>query len=113
MIGKFFPTLVAGSLLCCGAAGAGCNYPPEVSVPSGKTVSEQELAEASKAVTGYMDAMRAYQECIDKEQAELGDSATPEQKAMHVKKYNASVDAMQTLAARFNEEVRAFKARKK
>ena len=113
MTGNIFPALIAGTLLCCGAAGAACNYPAEVSVPNGKTASEQQLAEASKTINGYMEAMRAYQDCIDKEEAELGDSATPEQKAMHVKKYNASVDAMQTLAARFNEELRAFKARKK
>lgn len=104
-------TAIAG--LWYGAANAACTYPPDVTVPTGKTSTELEMLEASKVVNGYLDAMRAYQTCIDEEQAALGDAASPEQKAVHVKRYNASVDAMESLAARFNEELRAFKAKSK
>jgi hypothetical protein len=110
---KIFPALIAIAGLGWGAANAACTYPAEVTVPSGKTSTDQEMVEASKVVNAYMDAMRAYQACIDEEQAALGDAATPEQKAVHVKRYNASVDAMESLAARFNTELRAFKAKKK
>jgi hypothetical protein len=108
-----FATLAASAVFWSSAASATCTYPPEVSVPSGKKSTEQEMAEASKAVNGYMEAMRVYQTCIDEEQAALGDGATPEQKAVHVKRFNASVDAMENLAARFNQELRAFKAKQK
>jgi hypothetical protein len=110
---KVFPIIVAVAGAWSGAASAACTYPAEVAVPGGKTATEQEMIEASKAVNGYMDAMHAYQACIDSEESALGDSETPEQKALHVKRYNATVDAMETLAAHFNEELRAFKARKK
>ena len=37
-------------------------------------------------------------------------AATGEEKVLHVKRHNAAVEAMETVAARFNEEVRAFKS---
>jgi hypothetical protein len=95
------------------AAGAACRYPADVTVPNGKTATAEEMTAGQQAVKEYVDALDAYQKCIDEEQEALGDAATAEQKAMHLKRYNAAVDAMNDVAARFNAEVRAYKARKK
>ena len=95
------------------AGRAACSYPAEVTVPNGKTATEEEMAAAQATVKDYLGALEAYQKCIDAEEQALGDSATDEQKAIHLKRYNASVDAMNAMAARYNDEVRAYKARRK
>lgn len=94
-------------------AQAACNYPADVSVPDGKSATEEEIIAGQKVVKDYMAEMESYQDCLDQEQKALGDAVTAEQKAMHVKRYNAAVDAMESVANRFNEQLRAFKAKKK
>jgi hypothetical protein len=94
-------------------AGGACRYPADVTVQNGKTATAEQMAAGQQAVKDYLDALQAYQQCIDDEQRALGDAATEEQKAMHLKRYNAAVDAMNDVAARFNAEVKAYKARKK
>ena len=52
--------------------------------------------------------------CLDAEQAALPvEEQTPETKAMHVKRYNAAVDAEESIAARFNDQIKAYKAARK
>lgn len=94
-------------------AQAACNYPAEITLPGGKTATEEQMAAGQKAVKEYLGALEAYQVCLDDEEKALGEAVTDEQKAVHVKRYNAAVDAMNAIAARYNEEVRNFKARKK
>lgn len=94
-------------------AQAACIYPAEIKLPSGKTATEEQMAAGQKAVKEYLGALEAYQACIDDEQKALGEAVTDEQKAVHVKRYNAAVDAMNAIAARYNDEVRHFKAQKK
>jgi phage tail tape-measure protein len=63
-----------------------------------------------KRVKQYMANMQAYLDCIDAESAAIGEEQTDEQRAEHVQMYNAGVDAMESLAAQFNAEVKAYKA---
>jgi len=97
--------LLAGSLLY-----AECPYPADVSVPEGDTATEDEMVAGQKIVKQYMAGMESYLDCIDEEEAELGEDETDEQQAMHVQRYNAAVDAMENVAARFNSQVKAYKA---
>jgi len=57
-----------------------------------------------------MANMQAYLDCIDAESAAVGEEQTDEQRSTHVQMYNAGVDAMESLAAQFNAEVKAYKA---
>ena len=64
-----------------------------------------------------MTSMEEYLACIEKEEKDAVDAMTDiteEDRAARssafVKKYNAAVEEMELLAARFNEEVRAYKA---
>jgi hypothetical protein len=93
------------------AAQAACNYPAEVPVPDGKTATEAEMNAAGQAVKQYMAEMEAYLACLDAEHAALPpEQQTPEAKSLTVKRHNAAVDSMESLAARFNEQVRAYKS---
>lgn len=89
-------------------AQAGCSYPPEISVPSGRTATEEAMNAARLAVEKYVAELTAYQKCVDDEILALGDAATAEQKAMQTKRYNAASDAINAIGGRFNEEARNY-----
>ena len=97
---------------------ADCSYPPPpAKLPDGNTATMEEMVEAKKAVTQYNKDINAYVACIKLEHetavTNAGDKITPEQKAemekMEVQKNNAAVDQLQSVADRFNEQVRAYK----
>lgn len=97
---------------------ADCSYPPPpAKLPDGATATMEEMLEAKKAVTQYNKDINAYVACIKLEHetavTNAGDKMTPEQKAemekMEVQKNNAAVDQLQSVADRFNEQVRLYK----
>ena len=83
--------LLAGSLLY-----AECPYPADVSVPEGDTATEDEMVAGQKIVKQYMAGMESYLDCIDEEEAELGEDETDEQIVSQV---------MSTLRSMFGDEV--------
>jgi DNA repair ATPase RecN len=96
------------------AAQAACEYPADVKIPDGKSATQDDISTASSAVKKYLADMEAYMACIDADAAALPvEQQTPEAKALHVKRYNAAVDAMEATANSFNEQLRAFKGVKK
>lgn len=106
--------LITAAAFLAPAAHAACEYPADVKIPDGKNASQEEISAASAAVKSYLASMEAYTTCLDAEAAALPvEQQTPEAKAMHVKRYNAAVDAMELTANSFNEQLRAFKAVKK
>lgn len=90
---------------------AACPYPDDVSIPDGSTASEAEMLDGQKMVKAYMAQMEEYLECLDEEAGSLGEEESEDQKAMHVKRHNAAVEAMEKVAASFNEQIRSYKAR--
>ena len=83
------------------------------------TATLQDMLDGQKAVKDYDKAIGDYVACIDKEVndkiAKAGDSLKPEQKAdmqkVEAQKHNAAIDQEQSVADRFNEQVKVFKAR--
>lgn len=99
---------------------ADCLYPPPPSkIPDGNTATMQEMVEAKNAVTQYNKDINAYVACIKLEHetavTTAGDKLTPQQKAdmekIEVQKNNAAVDQLQSVADRFNEQIRIYKAK--
>jgi hypothetical protein len=108
-----FGNLVLCTLLLAGAsaAHAACEFPATVKVPDGRTASKEDMTAARGMVEQYLASMESYLACLDSESAAMAlDQQTPEQKSLHTKRHNAAVDAMETVAADFNEQIRAFKA---
>jgi hypothetical protein len=108
--------------LAGGQAYAACTYPKAPDkLPDGATATLAEMVAAQKAVKAYNDDIKAYTDCLklehDKEMAKANTdpNATKEQKDalenVEVQKNNAAVDEAEALTARFNEQVRVFKAR--
>ena len=99
---------------------ADCTYPPPpAKLPDGNSATMEEMLDGKKAVTQYNKDINAYVACIKLEHetavTTAGDKLTPQQKAdmekMEVQKNNAAVDQLQTIADRFNEQVRLYKAK--
>jgi hypothetical protein len=99
---------------------ADCPYPAApAKLPDGASATLEEMIAGQKAVNEYQKAINDYTACIDKELdeniAKGGDKLKPEQKAdmqkVEAQKHNAAADQLQSIADRFNEQVKVFKAR--
>jgi len=102
------------------AAYADCTYPrPPANLPDGNTATRDEMVAANKVVKQYNTDMTAYLECIktdyDGTVAKLPADATEDQKkqlaAKYAQKNDAAVDELSGVAAKFNEQLRVFKAK--
>lgn len=94
-----------------GFAGAfACEMPTMIDVPDGETATTDEMVEARNAVTAYLASMEEYLACVDREIAAEGDDAPEEFQALMIQRYNSAVSEMETVAAAFNQELRAFRA---
>lgn len=100
------------------AAQADCAFPkaPD-SIPDGKTASEAEMLGAMSAFKAYNSEVDAYLSCLDQETNDKikeagGAGAIMQIKALQAKKRGSATDERQAKVDSFNEQVRAFKARK-
>ncbi|HYL72350.1 MAG TPA: hypothetical protein VEY89_13705 [Candidatus Dormibacteraeota bacterium] len=117
---KPLPVLAAAAALAAGAAYADCPYPAAPDkLPDGASATMQEMLAGQKAVGEYNKAISDYNACIDKELGDAvargGDKLKPEHKAdmqrIANQKHNAAIDQLQSVADRFNEQVKIYKAK--
>lgn len=112
--------LLLAGLLAASAAGAECVYPKApATMPDGATATKDQMVEGMKAVKAYNAQVTDYLTCLEndmnKRVEDLGADASPEAveqiKAIHNKRHNAAVSELEEHAARFNEQVKTYKAR--
>ena len=102
-----------------------CAFPKSPQkIPDGKTASESESESESEMVAAvsefkqYTGDVTTYTNCLEQEtsskvrEAGGAPSLVVQIKQLQAKKHNAAVDALQDKAKIFNEQIRAFKARK-
>ncbi|MFT5500739.1 MAG: hypothetical protein ACI88G_000872 [Woeseiaceae bacterium] len=106
------------SVLFAAQSAFACDYPDRVLIPNGGTATKEDMLEGQRGVKTYVAAMEVYLECIvDEEKAAVTamENMQPEDEQQRAdamnKKYNAAVDEMERLAAQFNAEVQAYKAK--
>ena len=100
-------------------ANAACDYPVAPGkFPDGSQASLDEMKAAKASVVKYNADMEAYLQCIKDEydaKVAVQTDATPQQKAEMEKvqnqKHNAAVDEVTEVTNRFNEQLRAYKAK--
>jgi hypothetical protein len=100
-------------------AQAACDYPVAPGkFPDGTQASLDEMKAAKASVVKYNADMEAYLECIKSEyDAKVASQtdATAAQKAemerVQAQKHNAAVDEVTDVTNRFNEQLRAYKAK--
>jgi hypothetical protein len=81
-----------------------------VSIPDGKAATMDQLLTAQGAIKTYMAAMEEYIACLDGELEAKGEDATAEFKSLMVTRHNTAVTEMETVAAAFNDQVKAYRA---
>jgi len=107
-------------LLMAAPVYADCPYPaPPDKIPDGNTATLNEMVTVKKQVSDYDAAIGVYLDCIKQEHedavAKGGDKLTDKQKQdldhMETSRHNAAVAQLQSIADRFNEQVRVYKAK--
>jgi hypothetical protein len=102
--------LIAGiAAIVISPSHAACNYPEEVKIPDGATATTEDMVNAQTLVKQFMADMETYLDCLDQEEATIPEKQTPEAKALHLQRHNEAVDAMEAVAAQFNEQILAYK----
>ena len=119
----WIPLMLVFALGFAAHAQADCTYPrAPASIPNGNTASKEEMIAAKNDVSRYNNEMNAYLDCLKLEIT----AATPkdpsklskeekakaeEQNKILTQKNNAAVDELHSVADRFNEQVRIWKAK--
>ena len=109
----------AASLLLIAQTSLACDYPARVDIPNGDSASKEAMIDGQRNVKAYVAAMEAYLDCLVEEEKtarvglELSAEDEQQREDMLNKKYNAAVEEMEATAARFNEQVQAYKANNK
>lgn len=104
-----FTALVLLPLLS-GAATADCSRDSAPEIPDGAKATEAEMVAAQQAIKTYVASSEGYIACLDEEGKAAGEEEPAEAKVARVQSQNAVVDEMTEVAAKFNEEIKAFKA---
>ena len=85
-----------------------CVLPPAPSkVPDGASASEAEMVTAMQTLKQYNGDVDTYLKCLEFEAKQNRLSRADEEK-----KHNDAVDQMTKIAAKFNDQVKTFKAKK-
>lgn len=102
---------------------AECSNPTIPEMPDGSKASMDEMLAGKAAVGEFQKANAAYLECVGKEmeaiKATMKEGSKEDMAAAQknftqlADTYNAAVTAEETLAGKFNSEIRAFKAASK
>jgi hypothetical protein len=101
---------------------AACTYPPQPgAMPDGRTATLEQMKQAQKTVKQYAADMDMYLKCIDDETpkpsditADMSDARKREitkQMQVDIERHNAAVNDEQTVAGRFNDQLKIFKAK--
>ena len=114
LIRVFFATIIVFAAQTVFA----CDYPKRVLIPNGNTATKEDMIEGQRGVKQYVADMEIYLQCIVEEEKqareameELLPEVEQEREDMLNKKYNAAVDEMERVAAQFNAEVQAYRAK--
>lgn len=111
--------LALGSLcfsLMTQSAWAECAYPkaPDA-IPDASSATEQQMINAMQSFKEYNASVDAYVACLDEEtsaKVKEGGANAMQIKSMQAKKKSTVTDERQAKVNAFNEQVRAFKAKK-
>jgi hypothetical protein len=115
---KITSLFISLPLLLIASASIACEYPKRVVIPNGNTATKEDMIMGQRGVKEYVASMEIYLECIVEEEkqareaiADLTPELEQEREDVLNKKYNAAVDEMERVAAQFNAEVQAYKAK--
>ena len=112
---RIFITLLTA--LALSNAHAQCIYPEDVAIPDGAVSTYEEMNLGQTYVKEYMAEMEGYLECLEEELDESANGSAASSNAgsdspgedSGLQQRLAAINAMESVAAKFNEQVRAYK----
>jgi hypothetical protein len=119
----WIPMTLAFALCTAAHAQSSCTYPAApVQPPDGATASKDQMVSANKDYGRYNLEMNVYLDCLKAESDKLlpkdPSKLGPDEKKklddklkVYVQKSNAAVDELQAAVARFNEQLKIYKAK--
>lgn len=112
ILSAILTTLLLGTF----SSGVACEQPKDMVVPNGLTASETEMHAADKNYRRFMDAMRAYQDCLATDSDEFRPGAednqgTRQHEELFVEQHNAASAVMIRITEQFNKAIDAYKTR--
>jgi hypothetical protein len=116
-------SLAVAALAIAAQASASCSYPkaPE-RIPDGSKATKEEMLAGMKTMRAYNDLVAKYTDCLktdrDAAVAKIDTGQSPDKKDAQKaeldkvlqQKNDAAVDEAQVVTARFNDQIKAFKA---
>ena len=115
---KTIKLICSATILFIAQSALACDYPSRVLIPNGSTATKEDMLDGQRNVKSYVSEMEVYLECIVEDEKvavaamdNLEAEVEQQREDMINKKYNAAVDEMERLAAQFNAEVQAYKAK--
>ena len=102
----FLAILVA---FCAPLLQAECIPPEEVAIPDGAASTYEDMRDSETFVKEYMAEMEAYLKCLEQQDSAMTNELSEEDEQMHKQRRHAAIDAKESVAARFNEQVSAYK----
>ena len=88
---------------------AECTVPDDVLIPDGNASTYEEMRDSQAFVKEYLAEMETYLECLEQDESPRATELTGNAELRHTRRRHAAIDTMESVAARFNEQVRAFK----
>ncbi len=99
--------LVVGLVIALPAYGDECVLPPPPSkIPDGATASKQQMINAMNTLKEYNGDVNVYLECLD---FQTKRNRMPSE--LRDLKHDAAITQLQTIADKFNQQVRVFKSK--
>ncbi len=123
-----FATTLSALVLAAGivtsAAAQDCSAPKAPDVPNGATASEEQMVQGQQAIKSYMAESTAYLSCLAQEGKRFRDQIMKDKSLSDAdrkaklaekdkeltKRHNDAVDEQESIAARFNNAVREYRA---
>jgi len=94
---------------------AECAYPKDVVIPDGAASTYEEMRDSGMFIKEYIAEMETYLECLEQEDSARAnapageDELSGEDEQLRTRRRHAAIDAMESVTARFNEQVGTFK----
>jgi hypothetical protein len=111
---------LGATLLLASSFAFACDYPERPQIPDGATASKEELLSAKSDVTKYLSGVDDYLRCIEAEEKEARDAMAEADPAVIQKrdelldkKFNAANEEKALVGEQFNQQVRAYNAKRK
>ena len=88
---------------------AECAYPDAVDIPDGARSTYEEMRDSQAFIKEYMAEMETYLACLEQAATSDANELTGDEESVRTQRRYSAIDAMESVAAQFNEQVRVFK----